>query len=329
MYNYIIRRLFFGLITLVLITFSVYGLIRHMPGTPLTMDLAEGDPSKKISDEDLKRLNRIYGLDKPWHVAYFQWLGNAVRGEFGRSFRRKEPVAQIVWRALGPTLLLTVTSLVLAYAISVPMGLFATVRSGKPDERFLSTVLYMLYSVPSYVAGLLMLLFFYVQLEGTPFQLEPGMTSPDYEELSFLGKVGDILKHMIMPVICFTYASLAYFTRFVKSNMQEVIRQDYIRTARAKGVPRFRVITHHAFRNTLIPFVTLVGLTLPTLVSGAVILEMIFNWPGMGSLFIDALTNRDYPIIMALALIFAVMTLLGQLLADLLYAVVDPRITYS
>jgi peptide/nickel transport system permease protein len=171
---------------------------------------------------------------------------------------------------------------------------------------------------------------FYVRLEGTPFQLPlGGMTSMNYAELSTPGKLWDRFLHMLLPVLCATYGSLAYYSRFVKSNMEEVIRQDYIRTAHAKGVPPFRVLVHHAFRNTLIPFVTLIGLTLPGLLSGFVILESIFTWQGMGLLFLDSITNRDYPTIMGLTLMFSLLTLAGQLIADILYAFVDPRVTYS
>ncbi len=308
----------------------IYGLIRNMPGTPLTMDLAETDPSRQISDEDLQRLERIYGLDRHWSVAYFQWLGNVARLDMGRSFREKRPVTEVIRERVGPTLVLSVTSLVLAYILAIPMGLFATVRSGRTDERILSTVLYMLYSVPAFVTALLLLNLFYVRLEGTIFQLPlGGMTSMQYDQLSGLGKVWDRLQHMILPVTCATYTGLAYYSRFVKSNMEEVIRQDYIRTARAKGVGPFGVVVKHAFRNTLIPFVTLMGLTLPGLLSGFVILESVFTWQGMGLLFLDSITNRDYPTIMGLTFMFSVLTLAGQLIADILYAFVDPRVTYS
>ena len=155
------------------------------------------------------------------------------------------------------------------------------------------------------------------------------MTSDNYTTLSTAAKAWDILQHSILPIICFTYGSLAYYSRFVHANLEEVIRQDYIRTARAKGVPPGRVIWHHAFRNTLIPLVTLMGLTLPSLLSGAVILEQIFGWPGMGRLFFEAISQRDYDTLMGLTLMFSVLTLLGQLLADVLYAVVDPRVTYQ
>src|SRR3954470_24870902 len=154
------------------------------------------------------------------------------------------------------------------------------------------------------------------------------MKGDAYDSLSTAGKAWDLLKHAILPIICFTYGSLAYYSRFVQANMEEVIRQDYIRTARAKGVPPGRVIWHHAFRNTLIPLVTLLGLTLPSLLGGAVILEQIFVWPGMGRLFFEAIGQRDYDMLMGLTLMFSVLTLLGQLIADILYAVVDPRVTY-
>lgn len=330
MLSYLVRRLCIGAITLLLITFMIYGLIRNMPGTPLTMDLAETDPSRQISDEDLQRLERIYGLDRHWSVAYFQWLGNLARLDMGRSFREKRPVTEVIGERVGPTLVLSVTSLVLAYLLAIPMGLFATVRSGRTDERILSTVLYMLYSVPAFVTALLLLNLFYVRLEGTLFQLPlGGMTSMQYDQLSGFGKVWDRLQHMILPVTCATYTGLAYYSRFVKSNMEEVIRQDYIRTARAKGVGPFGVVVKHAFRNTLIPFVTLMGLTLPGLLSGFVILESVFTWQGMGLLFLDSITNRDYPTIMGLTFMFSVLTLAGQLIADILYAFVDPRVTYS
>jgi len=330
MFNYLIRRLLLGFLTLLLITFVVFGLIRNMPGTPLTLQMAEIDPSRRISEEDLKRMEQAYGLDKPWPGAYVQWAGNLAKLDLGRSISRRQPVAGLIAERVGPTMLLSVTSLILTYVLAVPMGLFATVRSGKADERAMSTILYMLYSLPSFVAALLLLVLFAVRLEGTPLELPLfGMVSDNYNQLSTSGKVWDIFRHMILPVTCYTYGALAYFSRFVKSNMEEVIRQDYIRTARAKGVGPCRVIVHHAFRNTLIPFVTLLGLTLPALLSGSVILEQIFTWPGMGRLFFESITERDYPTIMGLALMFSFLTLLGQLLADILYAVVDPRVTYS
>lgn len=325
---YLIRRLFFAVFTLLVFTALMYALIRNIPGTPLTLLGAE-DPSRKISNEDLKLLNKAYGLDKPWYVAYGHWLGNLARGDMGTSFRYRKPVIGLIGERIGATLLLSVTSFLITYGLAIPIGMFMTRHGGNAYERTLSIALYMLYSLPIYVAALWLLYWFYFRLSGTNFQLSPGMTSDDYEKMSASGKLLDLGKHLLLPLICYSYGALAYDTRFIKANMEEAIRQDYIRTARAKGLDDETVLWRHAFRNTLIPFVTLIGLTLPGLISGAVILEQIFNWPGIGKLLYEAITFHDYPLIMGLTLMFAVATLLSQLLADILYAFVDPRVTYK
>jgi peptide/nickel transport system permease protein len=330
MVSYLFRRFLIGLLTLVLITFVIYGLIRNMPGSPLDSDPAMMDPSKMPSKADIQRMVEIYGLDKPWYQAYFTWFGNALSLEFGHSYSQKKPVVDLIKQRVGPTLKLSVTSLVLTYLLAIPMGLFTTVRSGKPDERGLSFLLYMLYSFPSFVAALFLQLLFAVHFRDTWLELPLfGNTSSDYDTMSSMSQAWDSLAHMILPVTCFTYGSLAYYCRFVKANMEEVIQQDYIRTAKAKGLGPIRILLHHAFRNTLIPFVTLLGLTLPGLLSGAIILEQIFNWPGMGELFFFSIGTRDYPTMMALTLMFSILTLMGQLLADIMYAFVDPRISYT
>jgi peptide/nickel transport system permease protein len=329
MTTYLVRRLLLGLVTLLVVTMLVYGLIRNMPGTPLTIAGENMDPSKKISEADYKLMENAYGLDLPWYQAYFVWLGNVVRGDLSTSFRERRPVTAVISQRIGPTLLLGGLALLIQYVLSVPLGLYSTVRSGKWDERTVNVLLYVLYSLPTYVAALSLLLVFYLYLKDTPWQLKPGMVSDNYADLSPLGKAADIGKHLLLPLVCFSYGGLAYFSRFVKANMEEAIRQDYIRTARAKGVGPLGVLVNHAFRNTLIPLVTLLGLTLPGILSGSIILEQIFSWPGMGMLFFEALSVRDYPVIMGLTFLFSVMTLAGQLLADLLYAVVDPRVTYG
>ena len=279
-----------------------------------------------MSEADVKRLEKAYGLDKPWPLGYLDWAGKALRLDFGRSISRKEPVVSLISQRVGNTLLLTVSSLVLSYLLSIPLGLWSTARSNTLPERTASLLLYMLYSLPSYVAALYLQILFAVKLGWLPLR---GIVDPGFDQLSPFGQAWDIFLHAIMPVTCFTYGSLAYYSRFIKANMQEVIRQDYIRTARAKGLSEWTILLKHAFRNTLIPLVTLIGLTLPSLLSGAIILEMIFNWPGMGTLFFESLRERDYPTIMGLTLMFSVLTLAGQLLADILYSVVDPRVTYN
>jgi peptide/nickel transport system permease protein len=328
MASYLIRRFLIGCLTLLLITMLIYALIRSMPGDPSMID-TEG-LTRRISQEDYELARKAYGLDKPWYLAYFEWLADVARLDLGNSFYYKRDVSDVIGERIGPTLLLSITSLTLAYLLSIPLGLYSTARSGRADERILSTGLYVLYSMPAFVMALLLQSFFAVRLRDTWLGLPLlGMRSQGYDLMSPWEQTLDLFSHMILPVFCFTYGALAYESRFIRSNMQEVIRQDYIRTARAKGVGPIRVLWHHAFRNTLIPFVTLIGLTLPSLLSGAVILEQIFTWPGMGSLMFQSIGTRDYPVIMGLVLLFSIIALLGQLLADVLYTVVDPRVTYS
>jgi len=327
MATYFLRRLLLGLTTLVVITGFVYGLARNMPGTPLTVQLGETDPSRKINPEDQERLRKIYGLDKSWPLGYAQWLGNLLQGDLGRSISRKQPVTQLIAERIGPSFLLSGTSLLLTWLISVPLGLYASARSGRFDERASSLLLYVLYSFPTFVAALFLQIIFAVWLRGTAWELPLFGMSDLPADAPWLARVGDVARHAILPVTCQTYVSLAYDSRFIKANLEEAVRQDYIRTARAKGAGPWRVLVHHAFRNTLIPLVTLLGLSLPALIGGSVIIEQIFTWPGMGRLFFESIRERDYPTIMGLTLMFSVLTLLGQLLADMLYCVVDPRVS--
>ncbi len=323
MLTYVVRRLLIGVITLLAITAIVYLLIRNMPGDPVSAQLAQ-NVDRKVTQAQIDQLNRQLRLDRPIPVAYALWMGDLARGDLGTSIARNQPVARLIGERIVPTVMLSATSLLLTYLLAVPIGLLSSVRAGKPDERFLGTLLYMLYSLPAFVAALLLQIAFAVHWDLLPLR---GMTGDEYASLPFWGKVWDLFLHAVMPVTCYTYGALAYYTRFIRANMQEVIRQDYIRTAEAKGVSPAGVIIKHAFRNTLIPLVTLIGLTLPALLSGSVILEQIFAWPGMGRLFFESILERDYPTIMGLTLMFSVLTLAGQLLADILYAVVDPRVT--
>lgn len=329
MASYLLRRLLLGILTLVAITFIVYGLARNMPGTPLTVQMGESDPSRKLNPEDQERMRRIYGLDRPWPEGYLRWLGNVARGDLGRSFSRKQPVTTLIGERIGPTFLVSGTALVLTWLMGVPLGLYASARSGRLDERASSLLLYVLYSFPTFVAALFLQIVFAVWLRGTRWELPLFGMSDLPPDAGWLARSLDIARHAILPVTCQTYVSLAYDSRFIKANMEEAVRQDYVRTARAKGAGPWRVLFHHAFRNTLIPLVTLLGLSLPGLIGGSVIIEQIFTWPGMGRLFFESIRERDYPTIMGLTLMFSVLTLAGQLLADLLYCLVDPRVSVS
>lgn len=323
MLAFLIRRLGLAALTLVIVTFLVYALIRNMPGSPLDTDPAFQSMDKPIRAEDYERLKKAYGLDKPWYIGYWGWAGSVLQLDLEKSLVQKEPVASLILQKAGPTLLLSVTSLLLSYILAIPIGLYSSAFAGAKRERITSALLYALYSLPGFVAALYMQLFLAVRWDLLPLE---GMWTDGAEELSSFQRAWDLTKHALMPVIVYTYGSLAYYSRFVRANMQEALRQDYVRTARAKGLSEKTVVVKHAFRNTLIPLVTLIGLTLPGLLSGSIIIEQIFNWPGMGQFYFESILRRDYPAIMGLTLMFSVLTLAGQLLADILYAVVDPRV---
>jgi peptide/nickel transport system permease protein len=325
MLRHVLRRASVSAITLLLITFAIYGLIRSMPGDPALLRIGMDVGERTVSQEHYGQMRAQMGLDRHWTTGYIAWLGRILRGDFGTSLSERRPVTEAVGPRIGPTLLLSGASVVLAFLLSIPLGLYAGARSGSLGERTLSTALYVLYSLPSFVAALYLLIVFAVGLDWFPLS---GFRSPvdEWEALSPAGKVLDVLHHMILPVACLTYGSLAYYVRFIRANLQDALRQDYIRTARAKGLGEMAVVTRHAFRNSLIPLATLLGLTLPALLGGSIIIEQIFTWPGMGSLFFQKILERDYPVIMAVALLFSVLVLAGNLLADLLYAALDPRI---
>ncbi len=324
MTNYIFRRLMLASLTLLMVTILVFGLMRAMPGSPLTLNLE--DPSRQLRKEDIELLKEQYGLNKPWYVAYVGWLGNVLQGDLSESFHLHKDVTVLIGERIGPTLLLSLTSMFLTYVLSMPIGLYSSVRHGKYDERTLSTILYMLYSLPSFVTALLLQSYLSYRLGWFPLK---GMyDSLLFPTLSWSEKIGHVAWHCVLPVFCYTYASWAYYSRFIRANMAEALQQDYVRTARAKGVGPLRVVMRHAFRNTMIPMATLIGLSFPALLSGSVILERIFTWPGMGQLFFESILSQDYNVIMGLTLVFSVMTMLGTLLADIMYAIVDPRISY-
>lgn len=331
MIAYLIRRLFGGVITLILITFIVYVLIRMMPGDPVLQKVMGSMETSNIRKDQTARkveiMRKNLGLDSNWVKGYQLWLAKTLSFDLGESLEDKRRVTDRIKERLGPTLLLSISSLFLIYLLSIPMGLYSTARNRTPMEQILSTVLYILYSIPSFVMALLIMSYIIIPyFPGFPIT---GMQSDYHDSLDFWGRCWDSFKHLLLPVFCYTYGGLAYYSRFIRSNMMEIVRQDYIRTARAKGLSEMTVLVRHGFRNSLIPLVTLLGMSLPSLVSGSIILENIFSWPGMGKEFLESITKRDYTMIMGITLMFSVLIMLGNLLADLLYAVVDPRVTYN
>jgi peptide/nickel transport system permease protein len=282
--------------------------------------------------EVIEQIRRNFGLDQPVHIRYFKWLGAFLTGNFGYSFAQSRPVLDVLKDALPNTLILTFISLALVFILGVLIGVIQAVRQNSVLDGFLSITSLFFYSMPPFWLALMLMLIFSLKFHewGVPFALPPtGITNVDYEFMTGGQKIVDRIQHLILPVATLTLALAAGVSRYTRGQMLEVVRQDYIRTARAKGVPERRVIMKHALRNSLIPVITLLGLYLPFLFSGAVFVEVIFAWPGMGRVIFDAIFQRDYPVVMATSFIFAVLVVLGNLLADVLYAVADPRIRYD
>jgi peptide/nickel transport system permease protein len=324
MLNYTIRRLLLLIPTLFGITVVTFIIINLAPGDPVDL-INRGEMDARISPAAYHQMLHLYGLDQPLHVRYFTWVKRVGKLDFGNSFLDHRPVTQKIVERLPATLSLNITSLLIALVLAVPLGLFAAVRQHSRFDKLGGTALYLLYSLPEFWVALLLIMFLGVKLKLLPIN---GMQSIDARDLGFLGYWRDRAVHMVLPVFCLTYGELAFLSRFVRGSSLEVIRQDYIRTARAKGLDETRIVYTHVFRNTMIPVLTLLGLLLPTLISGSIILESIFSWPGVGNLFFTSVLARDYPVVMGLSTITAVVVLFSTLLADLLYAWADPRVTY-
>jgi peptide/nickel transport system permease protein len=327
MVAFIVRRLLGAIPLLLGIATLIFFVLNLAPGDPTAFYF---NPS--IPPEVIEQLRRNMGLDQPIHVRYVKWLGAFLTGDFGYSFTQSRPVSDIVLDALPNTLILTGVSLVAVFVIGIVIGVYQAVRQYSVGDTVLSVGSLFFYSMPSFWLALMLMLLFSLKAHqwGWPIAFPPtGMTSVDYDFLPLGAQIKDRFMHLVLPATTLTLALAAGVARYTRGQMLEVIRQDYIRTARAKGLPERSVIVKHALRNSLIPVITLLGLYLPFLFSGAVFVEYIFAWPGMGRVIVDAIFQRDYPVVMATSFIFALLTVVGNLLADVLYAVADPRIRYD
>ncbi len=323
MLEYIVRRLLFMIPLLLGITIITFAVVQLSPGGPA--DMLTG-LSPKIGAEAKARLRSLYGLDKPIHVRYWLWLSRIARFDFGESFKDGRRVITKILERLPATLLLNILSLLLIFFIALPIGIMSAVRQDSLFDKGLTVFVFLGFSIPAFWLALLLMILFGVILGWLPIS---GMHSVNFPYFSIWGKLWDIIKHLILPVFVSAFGGLAYLSRYSRASMLEVLRQDYIRTARAKGLPERKVVYSHALRNALIPIVTLLGLSLPALIGGGFIFETIFAWPGMGRLGYQAIMARDYPVIMGVGVIAAFLTLLGNLIADITYAFVDPRIRYT
>ena len=323
MTQFIVRRLIGCVPVLVWITIISFGIIHLAPGKPTD---AATSFNPKVSLEARQRLEQLYGLDQPLPKQYARWVGRLARLDFGRSFVDDRPVTEKIIERLPITLGINVCSLLVILALAIPLGVVAAVRPGSGFDRFTTALVFLGYSIPSFWLALLCMALFGVTWRVLPIS---GLHSLDYESWRWGRQLLDVAWHLVLPIGVATCVSLAGMSRYMRSSMVEVLRQDYIRTARAKGLPESRVLFHHGLRNALLPLITILGLALPDLIGGSVITETIFSIPGMGRLFYDAVMARDYPVVMALVTIGAVLTLLGNLLADIAYGVADPRIRVS
>ena len=329
MVTYIIKRILLMIPTMIGISIISFLIIHLAPGDPAAMKAraAEG-LMEGMSEEIIMKTRELYGLDKPLYEQYWLWLKRIVTLDFGDSIKFKRPVWDVLKERIPVSLKLALTSLILAYLIAVPIGIYSASHQYSRIDQGVTLILFILYSLPSFwVATMLIVL-----LGGGDFlDIFPvfGLSSVGAERMDFWSRFWDAAWHLVLPVFCMTYAALAALSRYMRTAMLEVIRQDYITTARAKGLSEKVVIYKHALRNSLIPIITLLAQILPATIGGSIIVETIFTIPGMGRLVWEAILARDYPVIMADLTFVAFLTLVGILVADILYSIIDPRIAFD
>jgi peptide/nickel transport system permease protein len=318
--RYITRRLLQAIPLLILLTIFMFILVHLMPGGPEATLI-----NPRLSAAGRAALRASFGLNDPPWLQYFKWLSRMLVGDFGTSFTTYQPVSQILAVRFPLTLELFGWALLLALIVSIALGIISAMRHRTITDYLLTTVSYFGLSMPIFLTGLLAQDIFGVQLHLLPVS---GTATPGYVFDAFNGFLDHFL-HLLMPMIVLAITFIAGWSRYMRSSMIDVIKQDYMRTARAKGVSSFRIFTRHALRNAVIPLITVVAIDFGAVAGGATITEGVFNWPGMGLLFIESLDNRDYPILLAMLLLGAVFVIAFNLIADILYAVMDPRIRYS
>ncbi|WP_066386297.1 ABC transporter permease [Neobacillus mesonae] len=316
MLSYIIRRTMLSIPLLLGITMLAFLIIKLAPGDPTALLI---DP--RIKAENLEGFKELYGLNDPIYVQYFRWLGQMIQGNFGESLIRQGiPVSEMIMGRLPNTLLLMGVSTLIAVLISIPLGVLSATKQNTLTDYSITFGSFLGLATPSFWIGIMLIMVFAVNLPWFPTGGVATLNAPF--------SIWDRIHHLILPAFVLSIADLAGLIRYSRSSMIEVLRQDYIRTARAKGFKKRKVIFKHGLRNGLIPIITIFGLMLPSFIGGSVIVEKIFSWPGIGLLFFDAAFQRDYPVIMAITVIAAALVVIGNLLADILYCIFDPRIEY-
>jgi peptide/nickel transport system permease protein len=324
MLRYIAKRLLFMLPLLLGITVVCFTVMHLAPGSPTDL---QTQMNPRASVEMKERLRVMYDLDKPLYEQYFQWVRKLAVLDLGVSFSTdRRPVTDKILERLPITILLNILTMLLILVVAIPLGVISAVRRDSLFDRVTGVIVFIGFAIPTFWLALLLMILFGVQLGWLPIS---GIRSLNHEYLPPGMAIWDVAKHLILPVLLSAFGGLAGLSRYMRANMLEVIRQDYIMTARAKGLSKRAVIYKHALRNALLPVITILGLSIPGLIGGSVIFETIFAIPGMGQLFYMSVMARDYPVVMGILFIGAVLTLLGNLLADVSYAAADPRIRVS
>ncbi|MGN0778788.1 MAG: ABC transporter permease [Aristaeellaceae bacterium] len=314
MLKYILKKILLAIPVLLGITIIDF-LLMNLAGSPI--DMMTGP---KMTESMKAMRAAAWGLDQPLWRQYIGWLGEVLQGNLGYSYKSYQPVADMIASHIGPTLLLMGSSLVLGLLIAIPAGIYSAVHRYKKRDYAMVTTSFVFSSVPSFFMALLLIYLFTVKLGWLP---SSGMTTPGAD-----GSLTDLLRHMVMPVLVLAAGVAGSNIRYIRSAVLEILEMDYLRTARAKGIGQARVINKHALRNALLPIVTVIGMQIPTLFGGAVIIEQVFSWPGLGLITMSAILGRDYPVIMGVCLLSAVVVLVANLLTDIVYALVDPTIKY-
>jgi peptide/nickel transport system permease protein len=322
MKRYFLRRLLQSIPLLIVISLLTFGIVEIAPGDASVMYV---DPERGADPAYVEQVRESLGLNQPVYVRYLSWLGHTITGDLGYSMRTRRPVTLEVGDRLPNTLLLSGSALLLAFGLAIPIGVSSALYRYTLFDYVVSTLALVGISIPVFWTALLLIQIFAIQLNWLPAS---GMTSVR-ESYEGPRAVLDVIQHMILPTIVLSLAQIASWSRYQRSALLDVLDQDYIRTAYGKGLPPRRIMLVHALRNALIPMITLVGLSVPSIVTGAYITETIFSWPGIGRLGVTAVSGRDYPVIMAVTMLSALLIVFGNLLADLAYAWADPRIRYD
>lgn len=324
MFRYLIKRLISSIPVFFGITLISFFIINLTPGSPTDL---QTELNPRITPEIIEKLRKHYELDKPVHIRYIKWVKNIIKLDFGNSLSPDgRKVIDKIKERLPITLIISIVSMIIMLIFSIPLGIYISIHKGKKRERLITFFSFFFYSMPSFWFAIILIVVFGIYLRILPVS---GLTSINYSQLSATGKFFDIAKHLVLPIIVATFGSIAYLSRYVASNLDEVLKQEYILLAKIKGVPSNVILRKHALRNALIPVITILGLSIPGLIGGSVIFETIFSIPGMGQLFFQSAMSRDYPVIMALLVLTSILTLLGNILADIGYALADPRIRYK